>query len=332
MRYKAIDDIKIGDMLAIALYDTDNRLLLAGGKPLTYRVIETVRAMGIQGLYIEDKFSEGIEVTDCMPPEFRGEIIQSLKNFDIDHSVECARKMVDMVMEGNTYLEYVNLKTFDNYTYEHSLSVSFYATLMGMALDYAKEELTNLTVAGLLHDLGKQMIPESILNKPGKLTEEEYEKVKQHPYLGYIMLRENHTISSTIRVSIYQHHENEDGSGYPCHLKGDQIYRFAKIIHIVDVYDALISKRPYKEPMPVAKELEFIQQKSGSMFDEHYIDVFLKIVPAYIKGSEVRLSNGENGIVAENYANSVLRPKVRLFSGKEISLRDDEAYQDVKII
>lgn len=332
MRYKSIEDIKIGDVLAIALYDTDNRLMLACGKSLTNRVIENVRAMGIQGIYVEDEFSEGIEVEDCMPPHFRGEVIQSLKKFDIDHSVECARQMVDMVMEGGAYLEYVNLKTFDNYTYEHSLSVSFYATLMGMALGYAKKELTNLTVAGLLHDLGKQMIPESILNKPGKLTDEEYEKVKEHPYLGYVMLQESQTISSTIRVSIYQHHENEDGSGYPRNLKGNQIYRFAKIIHIVDVYDALISKRPYKEPMPVAKALEFIQQKSGSMFDEHYIDVFLKIVPAYAKGSEVTLSNGEKGIVAENYANSVLRPKIRLLSGKEVSLRDDEAYRDVKII
>ncbi|MGN0482601.1 MAG: HD-GYP domain-containing protein [Lachnospiraceae bacterium] len=332
MRYKSINDIRPGDILAIALYDAQNRLLLASGKSLTAHVIETVKIMGAQGIYVEDEFSEGIVVEDCMPPMFRGQVIQNLKKFDIDRSVECARQMVEMVMAKDTYYEYVNLKTFDNYTYEHSLSVSFYATLMGIALDFEKETLINLTVAGLFHDLGKQMIPESILNKPGKLTEEEYEKIKEHPYLGYKMLKQSDSISSTVRVAAYQHHENEDGTGYPCNLKGNQIYRFAKIIHIVDVYDALISKRPYKEPMPVPQALQFIQKNSGSMFNEQYVDVFLKIVPAYIKGTEVTLSNGERGIVAENYANDVLRPKVRLLSGREISLRDDEAYQMVTIV
>ena len=332
MRFKNIEEVVANEVLALPLYDDHNRLLVNSGIKLTNNIIKKIENLGISGVYIDDELSKGIEIEPILDPNTQSKIIRHLKSINIDKALNDAKKIVETLKNQKKFCDYINIKTFDNYTYEHSLSVSIYATLVAIACGFKEKELENISLSGLLHDLGKKCIDDFILNKPDKLTDDEYEEIKKHSSFGYNIVKDDFQISATIKTTIYEHHENEDGTGYPRHLKGNEIYKFAKIIHIVDVYDALISKRPYKNPLPPVKALDYIKEKTGTMFDPYYVDIFMKIVPAYPKGLMVELSNGEKGIVIENYTGFVLRPKIRLINGKEISLKDDIEYKDIEIV
>jgi len=163
-----------------------------------------------------------------------------------------------------------------------------------------------------------------ILNKPGRLTEAEFDIIKAHPRYSYDMLYENSGISSVVRQAVICHHENENGSGYPFGKNGSQLPLMAKILHGVDVYDALTSKRPYKDPYSPAEAFEYLIGGKNILFNEEVIDAMRGVIPTYPVGMEVCLSTGENAIVVKNTQNPT-RPVVRLMeSGEDISLFDDE--------
>lgn len=223
------------------------------------------------------------------------------------------------------------VKDFDDYTYQHSMNVGILSSVVGVAVGMREEDIVNLTTAALLHDIGKRESPLEVLNKKGKLTEKEMDFMKLHPTSGYKILRQSESILSVVRVAVYEHHENEDGTGYPRGIDGSKIHRFAKIIHITDVYDAMISKRPYKAPIHPEDAMAFIMGNSGIMFDPFYADIFLRCVPVYPKGTTVHLSNGEKALVTHNYPEHALRPDIRLFDGKDVSLMNDIEYRNVVI-
>lgn len=331
MRFVKLENISIGDVTAAPVYDYNNRLLIASGKEITIRMLESFRNIGITGLYIEDKLFDDFVIDETISHELKAKIIKNLKHLNIDSALGNARDIVDVLTE-NPQCEYLDLKTFDNYTYEHSISVAVYATLVGIADCMTKEQLYKLAYAGLLHDIGKMSISEEILNKPGKLTFEEYEEMKHHPEYGFNMLKDNIEISATTRMGVFEHHENEDGSGYPRGITGDKIYKFAKIIHVVDVYDALATERPYKKALTPVESLKYLHDNAGTMFDRYYLEIFSNVVPAYSKGVTVSLSNGEKGVVIENHVGQVLRPTIKLFNGAVIDLSKSEEYKDILIL
>lgn len=230
--------------------------------------------------------------------------------------VECISSSVGMCKE------FINLKTYDNYTYEHSLSVAVYATMLGCSLGFSMEELVNLAMSGLLHDIGKMFIDHDILHKNGKLTDTEYTEIKKHARIGYEQVKDYSTISATVKTGIYQHHENENGTGYPLGIKGDKIYKFAKIIHIADVYDAIVSRRPYKPEKPSAYALRFLIENSSEMFSKEYVNEFIRIIPAYPKCSTVELNDGRTAIVCENSYDNSFRPVIRTMDGEVINLSE----------
>ncbi|MBQ8626633.1 MAG: HD domain-containing protein, partial [Agathobacter sp.] len=158
--------------------------------------------------------------------------------------------------------------------------------------------------------------------KPGRLTPEEYAEVQKHSLYGYNMLKDNNEISSVTRNAIYSHHENEDGTGYPRHLTSDKIHKFAKIIHIADVYDALTTKRVYKDAMNPADALEYLMVNTQSMFDKEMVTTFLQYIAPYPLGVTVELSNGKQAVVVKNSREMLTRPTVRLFDGTIINLVD----------
>ena len=148
----------------------------------------------------------------------------------------------------------------------------------GIELGLSEKQLENLAEGALLHDLGKSAISNDIIHKPDLLTDEEYEEVKKHTVIGYNMLKDNYDVPSPVKSIIYQHHENEDGTGYPMGVKRDKIYKLAKIVHIADVYDALISKRPYKEAFPKEKAISIMKEGIGTQFDPELAPIFIDIV------------------------------------------------------
>ena len=169
------------------------------------------------------------------------------------------------------------------------------------------------------------------MKKPARLTMAEYRQVQEHARYSYDILNENLFISARTKQGVLHHHENEDGTGYPDRLVGDEIPPYAKIIHVADVYDALTSKRPYKKPYALSEALEYLMGGSNVLFDREVVEAFIKAVPVYAKGIEVTMTNGERAIVVENTSNP-LRPIVRFIkSGKDIDLSNDKDYISVTI-
>jgi HD-GYP domain-containing protein (c-di-GMP phosphodiesterase class II) len=164
------------------------------------------------------------------------------------------------------------------WTHGHSERVTEYALLIAKELGFSESECNDLHHAGLLHDLGKVSIPAEILNKPGKLTDEEYNLVKAHPTEGERIIEPINAFK-TICPIVRQHHERWDGKGYPDGLKGEAIHPGARVLAVADVYDALYSDRPYRDGWPLEKVVDYLKQESGMAFDPLAVQALIKSLP-----------------------------------------------------
>lgn len=308
-------------ILGKGIYDFSDRILLADGKMLTEELINRLAELGYAGIYIEDELSKDIRIQEAISTELRNAAVRSLQELNLEKALEFAEKIVDQILEAKTVsLDLMDMRSFDDYTYRHSVNVAVLSTVIAMGMGYGREDLIDLCVSAVFHDLGKMLIDKDILNKPGKLNPQEFEIMKQHPQLSYDMLAEKWNIPARVRMGALCHHENEDGSGYPKGLTGEKIHPFAKIIHVTDVYDALSSKRPYKEACSFSEALEYLMGGCGTMFDKKVVEAFLNYVPVYPKGSMVELSDGREALVVENYPRNLLRPQLHLTDGTTLDL------------
>ena len=205
------------------------------------------------------------------------------------------------------------LKTADDYTYMHSVAVCALMIALSKQLNLDEAQTRSAGIAGLLHDLGKAAMPMAVLNKPGKLTDEEFAIIKSHPAEGYQMLLAGHNVDPVTLDVVLHHHEKTDGSGYPENLKDMEISQFAKMGAVCDVYDAITSNRPYKAGWDPAESLRRMAEWSAGHFDEKVFHAFVKSVGIYPIGSLVRLESGLLGIVASQGPDSLLKPAVRTF-------------------
>jgi HD-GYP domain-containing protein (c-di-GMP phosphodiesterase class II) len=204
------------------------------------------------------------------------------------------------------------LKTADDYTFMHSVAVCALMIALARKLGLDEQQTRDAGMAGLLHDLGKAMIPIEILNKPGKLTDEEFDLVKTHPEEGHKLLLGGIGISEMTRDVCLHHHEKIDGSGYPKRLNGETMSLFAKMGAVCDVYDAVTSNRPYKAGWDPAESIKRMAEWKGH-FDPVVFQAFVKSLGIYPIGSFIRLESGKLGVVVEQGEQSLLKPKVRVF-------------------
>ncbi|WP_313407113.1 HD-GYP domain-containing protein [Stutzerimonas kunmingensis] len=220
------------------------------------------------------------------------------------------RNLASMLRNESAMLWLIRLKNKDLYTSLHCLSVSIMAMGFGNHLGLQDDKLQLLGMAGLLHDVGKMRIDPEILNKPGKLTAEEFEVIKRHPVFGLEALRAQPGIPEAALHAAYGHHERLDGTGYPLGSGPAQISYMTRIITIVDAFDAITSHRAYDCARPVQSAFEILRSASGRQFDEDLVSEFIRWLGAFPVGTLVELHTGEVAVVVEKHRQYQLRPRV----------------------
>lgn len=332
MRYVVIEKAEESMVLARPIFDGSSRVLLGTNTILTKDYIDRLMKLGLPGFYVEDELASDIEIDDTITPELRNEGVEALRSGNIDKTMEVAKGIVEQILsKAVVSLDLVDLRTFDDYTYRHSVNVAVLSTIIGINMDFNQFMLQELCVSAILHDIGKLMVPPEILNKPEKLTDDEFFEVKKHPDYAFGILKKRMDISARTRAGVLSHHENEDGTGYPYGLIRDQIYIYAKIIHVADVFDALTSRRPYKMPYPRSEAVEYLMGSCDRLFDREVVMAFIKSVPIYPKGTMITLSDGREGLVIGN-SDNVLRPVIRLLDGTQIDLGKSVQYRSITIV
>jgi len=221
----------------------------------------------------------------------------------------------------NALISLARLKTADDYTYMHSVAVCAMMIALARQLSLTDAQTRSAGVAGLLHDLGKALMPMDVLNKPGKLTDAEFSVIKSHPAQGHKLLMAGGVTDPAALDVCLHHHEKMDGSGYPNQLKGDAISLFAKMGAVCDVYDAITSNRPYKAGWDPAESLRKMAEWANGHFDPTVFQAFVKSLGIYPIGSLVRLTSGRIGVVTEQGSKSLTMPCVKVFFSTKSNMR-----------
>jgi putative nucleotidyltransferase with HDIG domain len=349
MRLVPIEAVKVGSYLARTLFDDSGRILLREGIQLSEMFILKIKSIKIYSIYIVDEYSVA-EIEDVIKPELRQKAVRtikdtfhSLENFSINSSASkqdtkkannllkeraatfqsissiAADLMDELLDKRNLLINLVDIKSMDNYTYQHSVNVAVLSLILGLQLNLNRYDLYELCVGALLHDIGKMLIPKELILKPGKLTDEEFNTIKNHALMGYDYLKGIPEISSHARVIALQHHEKYDGNGYPEKRAASEITLLARIVSIADVYDALTSDRPYRRAMSPNDALEYIMGIGSTQFDFKLVKAFAKIIVPYPEGTIIKLSNGDYAVVEEVFPNYPLRPMVKIVKSTDKS-------------
>jgi HD-GYP domain-containing protein (c-di-GMP phosphodiesterase class II) len=237
-----------------------------------------------------------------------------------------AKKLVEEITDSvarnpGALISLARLKTADDYTYMHSVAVCAMMVALSKQLKLDETQTRLAGLAGLMHDLGKAMIPMEILNKPGKLSQAEFEIVKQHPREGHRLLLTGVDVDPVVLDVCLHHHEKTDGSGYPDKLSDAQISMFAKMGAVCDVYDAITSNRPYKPGWDPAESLRRMAEWAKGHFDIQVFQAFVKSLGIYPIGSLVQLSSGRLGVVVEQTGKSLTTPTVKVFFSTKSNMR-----------
>lgn len=230
---------------------------------------------------------------------------------------EAASQCVDKVLENSdAMLLLTQLKHQDKYTAQHSLNVCIFAILLGRELKFSIEELNSIGLCALLHDIGKMKVPLEILNKPGKLDDDELEIMRKHPEFGHdILMAATHIDQDAVDVA-YGHHEHLVGTGYPRGVDKTELSIFTKIVAVVDAYDAITSDRVYQKGRSHFMALDILVKGMNVEFEPDLVIQFINCIGYYPQGNLVELTSGEIGIVAEQNKNDRLKPKVLLILDK----------------
>ena len=351
MIYISINNLKPGMILAKDIWGKSSFFpLVHANTVLQASTINRLMDKGIQGIYVELEGCEDIEVNELISMEEKirvtDEIEKIFKSLQVEKGnifayVESVNRIaeyfVDVVTKNHECLmNIIDIKNYNEYSYVHSMQVGILSTIIGKNLGYKNSKLKELATAGMLHDVGKLNIPLEILDKPGPLTDEEFNIMKKHPDYAMEKLNPCCGLSRDILNGIISHHEKIDGTGYPKGLKEEEIHDFGKIIAIADVYDALTSDRSYRKSWKPHDTINYMMCYAGTHFDVDILSAFLLSAAAYPVGVLVALSNGLNGVVINTVSGLPLNPIVKIltpgeYHGKIFDLARDISLLSLKI-
>lgn len=246
-------------------------------------------------------------------------IIDNGEDMDVQYFYSAIQRLLEKTSSGTGVFDLLqNMRDYDDSVFTHSVSVAMICNIFAQWLGFSQKEVETATLSGLLHDVGKLQIPESILKKPGKLTKEEYEIVKKHTVNGYQFLK-LHKIDAAICNAALMHHERFDGTGYPLKLNGENITKYARLVAIADVFDAMTAARVYRGPLCPFTVIDLFEQEGFQKYDPAFIIPFLEnIVVTYISFSCL-LNDGRTGMIVYINKHKLSRPMIRC-EGKYIDL------------
>lgn len=325
-----------GMKLAHPVYDFHGEFLLQKETVLTDKYIASLQKRRILTVYIEGVAIPEAFITyqqNVIEETIRANAFASIQNLMEKrdaNAIKAVTASVEGIMEelmaGKTAIgALTEISSTDAYTYAHSVDVCLLSIETGLYLKYDKRRLLKLGVGCILHDLGKVETPIEILNKVGKLTDEEYDIIKRHPRDGYQCAKKmQHDIEDGTASIIHRHHERHDGSGYPQGLKSKGIDEMSSICAIADVYNAMTTDRVYRKAFPSNEVYEYLLAVGSNIAGRQVLDAFLHCVTPFPAGSLVRLSTQEVGVVAETDPALPLRPQVYIPStGRIINLKNE---------
>lgn len=321
--FVSIYECKPGMQLAEDIYNELGVLIAAKNMILDRHTIYLIENLGITRVKVYEKNEDMIVVsgTELFRAQY-DENVETVKG--ILHDISTGRKVemdrvnraTDSILfrinENRDIVDCINdMHDSDEYLYTHSINVALLSMLIGKWLKYEFKLLKSLVTSAFLHDIGKVKIPPEILNKPGRLTEEEYEEVKKHSSYGFKITESMSGLDEDVRKGILMHHEREDGSGYPFGLKGTEIHPFGKIIAVADMYDAMTSNKAYRRMICPFDVIESIEKDYFGILDHSVVSVFLHNIASYYIGDFVKLSNGDIGEIIYINQNNISKPIIK---------------------
>ncbi|PWK10249.1 HD-GYP domain-containing protein [Tumebacillus permanentifrigoris] len=353
MHISSTQTLQPGVKLAKNIYMSNGNVLLAEGKELSQSMIQRLLNLGITQVYIQDPRTDDLQLQEAVSEETRNRVVRVVYN-TFNEMIE-ARKwhrtlanprlgrefrkafediLHDLQAHRNVMINLTQIYTTDQYLYSHSVNVGIYAAALGMAMGLKRDQLLDLGIGALLHDIGKTQIPQEILMKPGKLTDEEYGIMKEHSTIGYNLLREHSDIPLISAHCALQHHERLDGTGYPRGIKEGEIHLYGQIVGVADVYDALTSNRVYRKAYLPHEALEMLFTSTGQ-FDMELIRKFRDNVALYPIGLTVELSTGERAVVVDINSKFPHRPILRILQdaqGNNVQPREIDLSQHLNLM
>jgi len=318
-----LEKAQTGVVVARAIHTLDGVILLPAGSRLTQEHKEKLRNHGITEIYIEDSYSEGLSIPELIKEEVITDVKAQVKKLMTSPSIKVsvdAKKvgqivetLISKILENDHIVATLcDVRSIDEYTFSHSVNVSVISLVTGIGVGLKGNDLKELGIGALLHDIGKLMVDEAILQKPTTLLSIEYEEVKKHTWYGYDLLKNSGGFSQVACDIALSHHERLDGSGYPKKLRSNDIHLHARIVAIADVYDALTTDRVYRKKMMPHDVLDYMLSLGGKHFDKNLLDVFVRHIAYYPVGTAVILNSGEKGLVSAYNPYFPHRPVVRV--------------------
>jgi HD-GYP domain-containing protein (c-di-GMP phosphodiesterase class II) len=314
--------ISAGMVLGRPIVNTRHNFLLTSGQVLTERYVKRLNELQIPYVYVDEQL--GIEEPEPLisPARIKATVNsiklcyeQYSKTLKIDVS-ELKSHVDDIIddLAANSSLNIgmAELKNYDDYTYQHSVNVCALAIILGISCGYNRYQLQNIGLGALLHDIGKIKIPLEIINKPSSLSYEEFIEVKKHPWEGFMIVRATADLSKSSICCVLQHHERVDGRGYPRGLSSSNIHEYASVIAVADVFDALVSDRPYRPGYSNHDAAEIIERGKDTIFSGRIVDKLFSHIRIYPPGTVVGLSTGDLGVVIYDDPKNPKQPKIKL--------------------
>ncbi len=344
MRAISLQAAEPGLVLAADVW-VDGRLLLRAGNRLTERQIERLGELGVRTLYVHQPMEKGAgeprrdePAPETLPLTERTyrDARRALEGFlerarrglvtDIGRLRAAVFAIVEDVLSNPDVLPHLErIRALEDYVFDHSIAVCAGSVFLGVHVGLSMPELRVVAMGAALHDVGHVALPEPVWLKPGQLTQSEYGLIQRHTQTGYEMIRRTGPCDLRCAHIAYQHHERWDGAGYPRGLARERIHLFARIVALVDVFEALTAPRPHRPAWDIHEAIRFVEAQSGKAFEPRLVRTFLARVAPYPVGSVVRLNTGEPAQVVRLVPGAPSRPVVRRLDGDrgEIDLSAD---------